>query len=118
MLIKILGIIWVILGILWVAKPQILRNRIKKKMLRKIKWIVFGFVLVFGLSIIGSIIKAQGLFLKVIGVIALIVIIKSLLLVTSKTSEKMLGWLQESPLQLFRLWGFFIFAMGVMLVFV
>ncbi len=117
MIAKILGVIWVVLGILWVAKPQVLRGRLSKKMTRRVKWIVFAFILVFGLSLIGSIIKAQGIFLKIVGLTGLIIVIKVILIITSKTSEKILEWWQGRPLLFFRIWGLFIFAIGAILIF-
>ena len=66
MLSRILGLLLVILGLLWTIKPDMLRNRIKRKMNRKMKWLVFGFVLFFGFLLIGSAIKAEGLIAKII----------------------------------------------------
>lgn len=113
MLSKILGGIWILLGILWFAKPQVLRDRLKRKMARKIKWIIFGFILVFGFSLLGSIIKAEGLFLKIVGIAGLIIVVKAILLVTTKTSDKMTNWWQDRPLIFFRFWGLFFLATGL-----
>ncbi len=114
---KILGLLWAVLGLVWLIKPQSLRERIKKKMARKIKWIVLGFVVVFCFSIIGSIIKADELYLKVVGVVALIVAARLILLATTRTSEKIFSWWQGRPLIFFRLSGLFILIMGVALFF-
>ena len=116
MIANIVGSIWIILGLLWLIKPGILRNRLKKKMNRKIKWAVYGFIALLALTLIGSIIKAPGILLKIIGFIGIIIVIKGILLVTSKTSEKMLDWWAKRPLMFFRVWALFIFAVGLVLV--
>lgn len=83
---------------------------------RKIKWAVYGFVALLFLTLIGSVVKAEGLLLKIIGVAGIIIVIKAILLLTSKTSEKMSDWLAKRPLVFFRLWALFIFAVGLVLV--
>ena len=117
MLSRILGIIWILLGALWIIKPQILRDRMKKKMTRKLRWIVFIFIMAFGFSLIGGVIRAEGFLLKIVGIIGLIIVIKGALLATSKTSEKILSWWQSKPILFFRIWGFFVLIMGVALMF-
>ncbi len=118
MLAKILGIIWIVLGLLWIARPRILKNRLQKKMDRKLRRVVFGFVLVFGFLMIGSVITAEGLLPKIIGLIGIIITIKAILLFTSKASEKIINWLAGKPLIFFRIWAVFILAIGLALMFV
>jgi hypothetical protein len=69
---KIIGVIWVVLGTLWLAKPEILKNRLKRKITHRMKLTIYGFLLVFGILIIGSVIKAEGLLSKVAGVLGAI----------------------------------------------
>ena len=113
---KILGIIWIALGLLWSAKPQLLRNRLMRKMNRKMRWTVYGFMLMFIFLLIGSIIKAQGLLPKIIGLIGMIIVVKGILLITSKTSEKMSGWWAKRPLVFFRVCGIIILIVGILLI--
>jgi len=116
MLTKIMGTIWVILGILWTAKPDILKNRVKKKISRRIKWVVLGFVFVFGFSLAGGIMRAPGLILKIIALAALIAAIKFILFASSASSEKIWAWWQERSLIFFRIAGAFVLAAGLILV--
>jgi hypothetical protein len=113
---KILGFIWIILGILWLAKPQALKNRIERKMNRKMRWTIYGFLIIFGILMVGSVIKAPGLLPKIIGIIGLILIIKGISLLLSKASEKLWKWWAEQPLAIFRLQAFCILAIGIMLI--
>ncbi|MGD2279446.1 MAG: hypothetical protein PVH45_05075 [Candidatus Omnitrophota bacterium] len=118
MLAKILGVIWILLGILWFFKPEALQNRLKKKMNRKMKWIIFGFVVMFGFIMIGSVFKTSGILPKVIGIIGMILVIKGIILITSKTSDKIFGWLEDRPLKIFRIWALAFIAIGLSMLFV
>ena len=118
MLAKILGAIWIVMGLVWMLKPEILKNRLKRKMGRKLRWLIYGFIFMFGLLIIGSVIRAQGLLPKIVGIIGVFIIVKAILLFTSRASEKILGWWSEKPAIFFRIWALFIFVTGLMLIFV
>jgi len=115
---KILGVIWIILGVLWLVKPEILKNRLKRKMNRKLRWIIYGFILMFGLLLIGAVLKAEGVLPKVIGLIGIVITVKAAFLFMSRTSEKMITWLAERSLLFFRTWAIFILVTGLMLFFV
>ena len=41
---KLFGLLWIVLGILWLIKPEMLRSRLKKKMTRKVMWLILGIV--------------------------------------------------------------------------
>lgn len=116
MLSKVLGIITVMAGILWLLKPETLRNRLKKKTNRRLKLVVFGFIITFGFLIIVSVIKTPGLLPKIIGIAGMIVAIKGILLIASKASEKALDWLGDKPLLFFRIWALCILIIGIMLL--
>ena len=113
---KILGIIWVILGILWALKPAILRDRLKKKLNRRMKWTIYGFLMAFGIIMVGSVIKLPGLLPKVLGIIGIILIIKTIVLMVSKTSEKLWEWWLNQPLMVFRVQAVFLIIIGVLLI--
>jgi len=118
MLSKILGVIWIILGLWWVIKPEALKNRFKRKMSRKVRWTVFAFVIIFACSMIGSVLKVSGFLSKVVGIIGLVIAIKAIMFITSKTSEKVLEWWGSRSLGFLRIWAVFILVTGVMLVMV
>jgi len=116
MLSRILGIITIFTGLLWLVKPEILKNRLKKKMNRKLRLAIFGFVVAFGFLIIGAVFKIPGVLPKIAGIIGLIIAIKGILVITSKASERMLEWLGGKPIIFFRVWAAFILATGLILV--
>ncbi len=116
MLADIIGTLWIILGAFWLIKPTSLQKRLKRKINRKIRWIVLGFILIFALSILGAVLKAEGLLLKLAGIIGIIIAIRAVLLLTSKTSGKLLDKLADRPLVYFRIGGLLILIIGIILV--
>ena len=104
------------IGLLWFIKPEMLKNRIKRKMTHNLKRVVFGFVIVFGLLLVGSVMKASGIIPKIIGVIGIIIVVKGSLLITGKASDKLLDWWGAKPIIFFRIWAACVLAIGIMLV--
>jgi hypothetical protein len=117
MLSKILGVIWILLGVWWLIRPEALKNRLKRKMNRRVRRVVYGFLLVFGFLMIGSVFKTPGLLPKIIGIVGMIIVIKVIMLITSRTSEKVFDWWAERPLIFFRIWALLVLAIGTMLMF-
>lgn len=117
MISKIIGMIWILFGILWLFKPDLLKNRLKKKMSRKVRRTISGIIIVFGLFLIGGIITSPGLLVKIIGIIGVIIMVKAVLVLTSKTSEKALEWLADRSLLVFRIWAGVVLLAGAALVF-
>ncbi len=113
---KILGIIWVILGVLWLVKPEALKMRMKKKMTRKTRRIVLAFILGFCFLLIGSIMKIPGVLSKVIGIAGLIMIVRMILKFTSKASEKALDWLLNRPALFYKIFAIVIIIIGLTLI--
>ena len=116
MLAKILGTIWIILGLLWLIRPQILQNRLKRKMDRRFRWTVYFALLAFGILMAGSVIKLPGFLAKIVGIIGIIIAIKGILLMTSKASGKMLEWCAGQPIIIFRAVALVFLVVGIMMV--
>jgi uncharacterized protein YhhL (DUF1145 family) len=113
MLSKIIGLIWLILGVIWLIKPGSLKDRLTRKMNKKLKWIIFGFITLFSILILGSVFKAPGLLPKVVGIAGLFIAVKGILFLTSKTEEKVIGWWQKKPLFVFRIWALIMLLIGL-----
>jgi hypothetical protein len=65
---------------------------------------------------VGSVMKAPGLLPKIIGILGILLAVKGIFLLLSKTSEKLWAWWADRPLSVFRLQAVIIIAIGVMLV--
>ena len=117
MIAKIIGSIWIILGIVWLIKPEGLKNRLKKKMGRRAKWIICVAILILSFSMIGSAFGAPGMLPKIIAIIGIIMVIRIIIMVTSKTSEKIFNWWADRPIIVFRVWALIFLMVGVSMVF-
>lgn len=113
MLSKILGIIWILLGLLWILKPQMLRRRLVRKTNRKIKWAVFVFTIVLAFSLIGMVFKAEGVLLRVVGLVGIFLVVKAILALTAKSSTKLADWANKQSLVFFRIWGAILLVIGI-----
>ncbi len=116
MLTNIIGILWIIAGLIGVIWPLRVKKKLARKVTRRMRRVVFGFIIVFGFSLIISVFKTQGMISKIIGVVGLVLAIKGIMLLTSKASEKMLGWWSERPVIVFRIQGIVVLVIGVALV--
>ena len=114
---KIFGSFWILLGLYWLIRPESLKNRLRRKMTWKMRWLVLCLVIAVGALLMGSAIKLEGLFAKVIGIIGIILVIRAIIGITSKSSEKLLEWWGSRPVYVFRIWALIIFGTGIMLVF-
>lgn len=103
-------------GLLWIFKPYSLKNRLQRKMGRRTRWIVYGFLIVFGFLMAGSVIRAPGITPKIIGIIGMVITIKAIMLLTSKASEKFTAWWGERPVYFFRVLALLFFALGLMMI--
>ncbi len=113
---KVLGIAWIVLGVLWFLKPEALRSRLKRKMSRALRFTVYGFLFFFGAMIVASVVKIPGILAKVIGLLGIILAIKGVVLMMSKASEKLWEWWLDRPLMLFRVQALIMVIFGMLMV--
>ena len=101
MLIRIIGWIWVLTGVLFLIKPNSLKTKLHKKGVKKVKKILFSVAVVLGVSLIVASFKMQGVFSKIIMVAGIIAIVKGVLFLKAKFAEKLLNWITNQPLIIF-----------------
>ena len=116
MIANIIGIIWVVLGLLWTIKPKMLRNRLIKKMNRKMRWTIFGVIFMLVFSLLGAVIKSQGLWGKIAGLIGIFILIRVILFFTSQASKKVSDFWSKKPILYFRIWGIVALVSGILLI--
>jgi len=105
MILKIICWIWIISGILFLIKPDMLRNKLRKKSSRKVMWFLCGLALAIGIFLIkvaSSMVGLPGLILKIFGIIA---VIKAFLFLNGKFSETIMAWFSSQPISFFRIWA-------------
>ena len=113
---KILGYIWIALGVLFLVWPQLLRGWLKRKMSRKIRWTVFGFMRVFIFYLIGHALKVSGFLPKLAAIIGVFIIIRFIVLLISKGAGTLMEWWSERPLIYFRIGAVLFLVLGLSLV--
>jgi len=107
MLLTLLGWVWVITGILFLMKPQWLRNKLKKKSLKTIRRWTFAIALALGLLLIKATWGMTGWLPTLIFILGLVGIFKAVFFLKSRSAEKVVDWFVRQPVRIFR-----IFAIG------
>ena len=80
MIAKIIGLVWVIWGIVILIKPEILRKKLQTKGSKKLKKNLFLLTLFLSFTLIIASFKADGLLPKVILVLGILGIFKAFIL--------------------------------------
>lgn len=114
---KILGYLWIILGIIFLIKPHLLRNRLQKKGIKKIRKFLFAGALALSSMILSIAWQSEGILGKIVFVFGLVGIFKSMFFLKEKTSQKLIEWLSKQPLKFFSIWAAAQIGFGVMLLF-
>ena len=117
MLIKLLGWAWIIMGIIFLIKPEMLRNRLQKKSVKKIRKYLFAIVLALSSIILSIAWNTEGILAKIVFAFGVIGIFKSIFLIKVKTSEKLIEWFIKQPVKFFRVFAFAQIVFGIMLLF-
>ncbi|MFA6635810.1 MAG: hypothetical protein WCV56_01680 [Candidatus Omnitrophota bacterium] len=117
MILRIMGVIMMLFGSVGLISPRMFKARLQRRMNFRVKFIVYGFILIFAVFILISVVKVQGMLSKIAGLAGLVITIKIVMLVTSKSSERLSMWFEKRPPIFFRLLAFIVFVMGLMLFF-
>jgi len=105
MLLKILGWIWIVSGIIFFLKPIWFRDRIRKKSYKRIRGYLFAVALCVSVLLIKEVWGEPGILSKVIMIFGIIGIFKAFFFLKAKAADKLLEWFANSPLKVFRLFA-------------
>jgi len=105
MLLKLLGWFWVITGIIFLFNPEYLRNRLKKKSIKKIRRIFFGIALILGLLLIKATWGVGGFLANIILICGIIAIIKAFFFLKAKAADSAIEWVLKQPRKYLRAWA-------------
>ena len=94
---NIVGIIFILLGVLFMRYPESLRGRLRKKAIRKLRGYLFSVLIFLGILLISTGWRHEGLLPKILMFIGIVALIKSLLLFNSKATERITIWILERP---------------------
>lgn len=105
MLLKILGWFWVITGVIFLLKPEKLRNKLKKQSLSRLKRIFFAAGLFLGILLIKATWGVPGILAIIILCCGFIAIFKAIFFLKSQTADRVIDWWLNQPIKYFRIWA-------------
>jgi uncharacterized protein YjeT (DUF2065 family) len=116
MIARIIGWLWIILGIISLIKPEFLKRRFQKKGLKKFRRIFFAIAFILGGYLILLSWRMPGLLSKIVMLIGIIIVFKGMFLLRAKTAEKIVDWFSNQPLTYFRLGGLLYVIFGIVIL--
>ena len=116
MLAKIFGWFWIIMGVLFLIKPQLLRRRLQVKSTKKLRKALFLITLFLAVSLILASFKAAGILPKIITLVGIIGIFKAFFFLKSKAAESLIAWISRQPLKIFRFGAVGYIIMGLIIL--
>jgi hypothetical protein len=116
MLINLLGWFWFILGVISLIRPQILKNILQKKSIKKIKKVLIAIGIFLGLWLISAGFNIQGFLSKFLMILGIIVLVKALLFLKLKTADRIIEWFSRKPLSFYRLAACIYMLIGIIII--
>ncbi|MBU1006504.1 MAG: hypothetical protein KKH08_02780 [Candidatus Omnitrophica bacterium] len=114
MFFRIVGILWILLGIWWMMRPQRLQRVFVKKA-RKTRKKIMLVAMVIAIGLFFSAAKyASGILANVLLIFGIIGIVKAILFFTTDLSDKVIDWWLKKPLWVWRVWAGCFTLMGLL----
>lgn len=110
---KIFGSIWIVAGIFFVLKPQMLKRSIQRKSLKRIRKYFIMAAILLGAMLISLGRRFHGPLAGVVVILGIISVVKGFFFVKAKSADKIVGWFAERPLVYFRIGGCFYILTGI-----
>ena len=102
MIVKILGIFFIVLGTLFLFFPEKLRKRLTRKGVKSLKRWLFFFTWIIGCAFIGVAWGIEGILGTILMVLGIIALIKGVLLLKSTVAEKMIVCIEKISINALR----------------
>jgi len=115
MFFKSVGILWIVLGIWWIMRPQVIRRRFSKKLRKARRKIIFLMAILVATLFFSAAKYAHGAMGNIFLIAAIIVVAKTVFFLTSKGAEKIIDWWAEKPLWMWRVLAGCFVLIGILL---
>lgn len=115
MFFRIIGILWIILGIWWIMRPQGLKRRFSRKLKKTRRRILFFVIIIISGIFLSAARYSHGIFANILLIIGILGVVKAFFFLTSKASDKIIDWWLEKPLWLWRVWAGGFVLIGLLL---
>ena len=116
MLVTILGWVLVVMGTLYLLKPEALRKRMQKQGLKKIRHYLFLLTALVSMLFIGAAVNLPGIWGAILLILGIIGVIKAFFFLKAKAAEKLLNWFFTMPLSILRAGGCLYILLGLSLL--
>ena len=116
MLAKILGWFFIGMGMLFILKPQILQNKLRRKSAKVLRKYLFLIAVFFGILLFKAGWGHPGFLPKIIMILGIVAIFKGVFLLKAKASDKILKWYAGRPLIFFRIGAIFYILIGILIL--
>jgi hypothetical protein len=109
---KIIGAIWILIGLIGLIKPLYIHNMFKKKAGKRKFKLFIALVFIFGSIIVELFFKYNNVFWRIATAIVFLAALKGFWWVNKKAGEKITGYLSQVPLVYFRIIALIFIAVG------
>ena len=115
MFFRIIGILWIVLGIWWIMRPQRLKRVFAKKLRKNRRRVLFFVIIILSVIFVSAARYTHGIFANILLIAGILGIIKAFFFLTSKASDRLLDWWLEKPLWFWRIWAGGFVLIGLLL---
>jgi len=117
MLSGLIGLVFILFGILSLLFPETLRRSLRRKAVWKLRRYFIIAAVSFGILLISAGWKQEGILPKVLMCIGVVALLKALLFVNSKAAEHVTAWILERPVLHLKIFAVGQIALGLLMLF-
>lgn len=117
MLNKIVGIFFLLLGILFFLKPRLFLRWIQKKAHKRLKLLLFGILFFLGGALLKIGFSFPGWLAKLLILVGLFFLVKGILILKAKASQQILEVSSRIPINVYRASSLFYIILGLYLLY-
>lgn len=113
---KIVGWLLIVLGTVSFAKPELLRNKLRKKGLRSVKRYLFAAAFSLGVLLMSAGWRHEGVFPKILMATGLVFIVKGVYLAKAKSADLFAARFEQLPPLYLRMFALVQIATGCVII--
>ena len=108
----IVGIFWMLIGLIGIIKPVFIHNFFRKKTGKRQFKLIIVVILLLGSVFFELFFISESILLRVLVVIGFVAVVRGILMLNKKTGEKVSNYLSKLPIFYFRLIAIVFFIIG------
>lgn len=115
MFFRIVGILWIALGIWWIMRPQSIRRYFRKKIKKTKRKVLFLIIILVSGLFFSAAKHVHGVLANVFLIAVILGIVKAIFFLASKGTERIIDWWTERPLWVWRLGAAGFMSIGILI---